>query len=173
MNHVPTMNRHKFLDLMFFYNFYSLHFSVGCISMIESPSEKEVQTPNQSPWGPKLGVSTVSDERFRRKRRSLTTLSIDCPLWPSIAGMIRRSVWRIWCWWRRAGRRSSPISPASPKWGLRGFLPCTGRSRCCRRCFLATTEKKTCKFPRFFSSLLSRDNTKSCIFYSKERTSAK
>jgi hypothetical protein len=38
------MNRTKFVDLRFFYNFYSLHFSVGHVSMIASPSEKEVQT---------------------------------------------------------------------------------------------------------------------------------
>jgi hypothetical protein len=44
MNHVPKMNRTEFVDLMFFYNFYSLYFSVGCVSMIASPSEKEVQS---------------------------------------------------------------------------------------------------------------------------------
>ncbi len=39
------MNRTDFVDIKFFYNFYSLHFSVGAvghISMIASPSEKEV-----------------------------------------------------------------------------------------------------------------------------------
>jgi hypothetical protein len=37
-------NRTEFVDLKFFYNFYSLHFSVGRVSMIASPSEKEVQS---------------------------------------------------------------------------------------------------------------------------------
>jgi hypothetical protein len=36
--------QNKFLDLKFFYNFYSLHFSVGCVPIIASASEKEVQT---------------------------------------------------------------------------------------------------------------------------------
>ncbi len=45
MNHVQKVNRTEFVDLKFFYNFYSLHFSVGRISMIAaSPSEKEVQS---------------------------------------------------------------------------------------------------------------------------------
>jgi hypothetical protein len=34
------MNRTKFVDLEVFYNFYSLHFFVGRVSMIASPSEK-------------------------------------------------------------------------------------------------------------------------------------
>jgi hypothetical protein len=38
------MNRTEFVDLKFFYKFYSLHFSVGRVSMIASPSEKEVQS---------------------------------------------------------------------------------------------------------------------------------
>jgi hypothetical protein len=39
------MNRTEFADLKFFYNFYSLYFSVGRVSMIAtSPSEKEVQS---------------------------------------------------------------------------------------------------------------------------------
>jgi hypothetical protein len=37
------MNRTEFVDLKFFYNFYSLHFSAGRDSMIASPTEKEVQ----------------------------------------------------------------------------------------------------------------------------------
>ncbi len=44
MNHVQKMNRTKFVDLKFFYNFYSLHFSVERVSMIASPSEKEVRS---------------------------------------------------------------------------------------------------------------------------------
>ncbi len=44
MNHVQKMNRTKLVDLKFFYNFYSLHFSVGRISLIASHSEKEVQS---------------------------------------------------------------------------------------------------------------------------------
>jgi hypothetical protein len=38
------MNRTEFVDINFFYNFYSPHFSVGCVSKIASPSEKEVQS---------------------------------------------------------------------------------------------------------------------------------
>jgi hypothetical protein len=34
------MNRTEFVDTKFFYSFYSLHFSVGLVSMIASPSEK-------------------------------------------------------------------------------------------------------------------------------------
>ncbi len=37
-------NRTKFVDLKFFYNFYSVHFSVGRVSMIASTFEKEVQS---------------------------------------------------------------------------------------------------------------------------------
>jgi hypothetical protein len=44
MNHVQKMNKTKILDLKFFYNFYSIHFSVGRVAMIASPSEKEVQS---------------------------------------------------------------------------------------------------------------------------------
>ncbi len=40
MNHVPEINRTKFVDQEFFYNFYSLHFSVGRVSMIANLSEK-------------------------------------------------------------------------------------------------------------------------------------
>jgi hypothetical protein len=39
-----NMNRNKIVELMFFYDFYSLHFSVGCVSMIADSSEKEVQS---------------------------------------------------------------------------------------------------------------------------------
>ncbi len=42
MNHVPKMNTTEFVDLTFFYNFYSLYFSVGRVSIKASPSEKEV-----------------------------------------------------------------------------------------------------------------------------------
>jgi hypothetical protein len=42
--HVQKMNRTEFVDLKFFYNFYSLHFSVGRVTMIASPSEKEIQS---------------------------------------------------------------------------------------------------------------------------------
>ncbi len=38
------MNRTKLVDLMFFYNFHSLHFSVERVSAIASPFEKEVQS---------------------------------------------------------------------------------------------------------------------------------
>ncbi len=44
MNHVPKLSRIKFVNLKFFYNFSSLHFSVGRVSLIASPSEKEVQS---------------------------------------------------------------------------------------------------------------------------------
>ncbi len=44
MNHVQKMNRTEFVNVKFFYNFYPLHFFVGRISMIASPSEKEVQS---------------------------------------------------------------------------------------------------------------------------------
>jgi hypothetical protein len=44
MNHVQKMNRPEFVDLEFSYNVYSLHTSVGRVSMIASPSEKEVQS---------------------------------------------------------------------------------------------------------------------------------
>jgi hypothetical protein len=44
MNHVRKMNRTELVDLTFFYNFYSLHFSVKRVSVIASPSEKEVQS---------------------------------------------------------------------------------------------------------------------------------
>jgi hypothetical protein len=40
MNLVPNMNRNNVVDRMGFYNFYSLHCSVGCASMIASPSKK-------------------------------------------------------------------------------------------------------------------------------------
>ncbi len=44
MYHVQKMVRTQFVDLKFFYNFYSLiQFSVGRVSMIASPSEKEVE----------------------------------------------------------------------------------------------------------------------------------
>jgi hypothetical protein len=36
MNHVPKMNRTEFVDLKFYYNFYSLHFYVRRVSMIAS-----------------------------------------------------------------------------------------------------------------------------------------
>jgi hypothetical protein len=58
MNHVLKMNRTEFVDLNFFYNFYSLHFSVGRIQLIASPSEKLKRGP-KFPWGPKLGALTV------------------------------------------------------------------------------------------------------------------
>jgi hypothetical protein len=52
MKHVPKMNRSEFVDLKFFYNFYSLHFSVGRDSTIESFSEKEVQNFHEvQSWG--------------------------------------------------------------------------------------------------------------------------
>ncbi len=44
MNHVPKMKITEFVDLKFFYNFYSLRFSVGRVSLIASRSEKEVQS---------------------------------------------------------------------------------------------------------------------------------
>ncbi len=44
MNHAPKLNRTEFVDLKFFYNFCSLLFSVGRVSMIASPSEKEVRS---------------------------------------------------------------------------------------------------------------------------------
>jgi hypothetical protein len=47
VNRLLEMNRTEFVDLNVFkrfYNFYFLHFSVGRISMIESPSEKEVKS---------------------------------------------------------------------------------------------------------------------------------
>jgi hypothetical protein len=44
MNHVPKMTRTKSVDLKVFYNFYSLLFSAGHVSKIESPPEKEVQS---------------------------------------------------------------------------------------------------------------------------------
>ncbi len=45
MNLVAKMNRiTKFVELKFFYNFYSLYSSVGRILMIASLSEKEVQS---------------------------------------------------------------------------------------------------------------------------------
>ncbi len=44
MNHIQKMNRTEFVDQTFFYNLYSLHFSVGRVLMIASPSEKEVQS---------------------------------------------------------------------------------------------------------------------------------
>jgi hypothetical protein len=37
-------NKTEFVDLKYFYNFYSLHFSVGRVSMIANSSEKEVQS---------------------------------------------------------------------------------------------------------------------------------
>jgi hypothetical protein len=39
MNHVQKTNRTEFVDVTFFYNFYSLHISAGRVSMIASPSE--------------------------------------------------------------------------------------------------------------------------------------
>jgi hypothetical protein len=44
MNHVQKKNRTEFVDLKIFYNIYSFHFSVGRVSVIASPSEKEVQS---------------------------------------------------------------------------------------------------------------------------------
>jgi hypothetical protein len=44
MNRVQKMNRTEFVDLKFFYKFYSHHFSVGRFSMIASFSEEEVQS---------------------------------------------------------------------------------------------------------------------------------
>ncbi len=38
------IKRHEFVDGTFFYQFYSLHFSVGRVLMIASPSEIEVQS---------------------------------------------------------------------------------------------------------------------------------
>ncbi len=38
------MNRIEFVDLKIYYNFYSLCLSVKRVSMIASPSEKEVQS---------------------------------------------------------------------------------------------------------------------------------
>jgi hypothetical protein len=48
MNHVPKMNIIEFVDLKVFYNFYSLLFSVGRVSMIASPSEKESKVSMRS-----------------------------------------------------------------------------------------------------------------------------
>ncbi len=47
MNRVPKMNRTEFGDLKFFYNLYFLHFSVGRVSMIASPSENGVQSSHE------------------------------------------------------------------------------------------------------------------------------
>jgi hypothetical protein len=44
MDNVIKKTRTEFIELKVFYNFYSLHFSVGRVSMIASPSEKEVQS---------------------------------------------------------------------------------------------------------------------------------
>jgi hypothetical protein len=41
MNHVPKMNETEFVDLTFFYNFYSLHIPVERVSIIASLSEKK------------------------------------------------------------------------------------------------------------------------------------
>jgi hypothetical protein len=41
MNYVQKINRAEFVDPKISYNFYSVHFSVGRVSMIASPSEKE------------------------------------------------------------------------------------------------------------------------------------
>jgi hypothetical protein len=61
---------------MCFYNFYSLYFSAGCVSMIASPSEKEVQsfhevqslgfwgTVNASNFGPHENVGPLFSERL-------------------------------------------------------------------------------------------------------------
>jgi hypothetical protein len=57
MNHVPKMNRTEFVDLKFYYNFYSLYFSVRRLSMIASPSKKVVQRFHEVQ---KLEASTVS-----------------------------------------------------------------------------------------------------------------
>jgi hypothetical protein len=43
MNRVQNMNRTEFVDLKVFYNLCPLHFSVGRVSMIASPSEKKGQ----------------------------------------------------------------------------------------------------------------------------------
>jgi hypothetical protein len=46
------MNRTEFVDLKFSYNFHSRHFSVGRVSTIASPSEKEVQSFHEvQSWG--------------------------------------------------------------------------------------------------------------------------
>ncbi len=44
MIYVPKTNGTEFVDLKFFYNFYSLHFSVKGVSMIANPFEIEVQS---------------------------------------------------------------------------------------------------------------------------------
>ncbi len=41
---MPKMNRIEFEDSKFFYNLYSLNYSVGRVLMIESPSEKDVKS---------------------------------------------------------------------------------------------------------------------------------
>jgi hypothetical protein len=56
MNHVQKMNRTELVDLTLFYNFYSLHFSVGRVSVIQAFLKKK--SP-KVPWGPKLGALTV------------------------------------------------------------------------------------------------------------------
>jgi hypothetical protein len=48
MNHVQKIIRTEFVDLKFFYNFYCRHFSVGRVSTIASPSEKEVHVSMRS-----------------------------------------------------------------------------------------------------------------------------
>jgi hypothetical protein len=60
MNHVPKMNSTEFVDLEFFYNFCSLHFPVGHVSMIASPSQK-------SKRGLRIEALTVfSSERLQK-----------------------------------------------------------------------------------------------------------
>ncbi len=44
MNLLSKINYTEFVDLKFFFNFYSRHFSVGRVLIIASPSEKEVQS---------------------------------------------------------------------------------------------------------------------------------
>ncbi len=47
MNHVQKNEKNRICRSNVFYNSYSLHFSVGHVSMIASPSEKEVQSFNE------------------------------------------------------------------------------------------------------------------------------
>ncbi len=53
MDHIPKMNRTRFVASKFFYNFHLLPFSVGRTWMIASPSEKEV---------PRLETLTVFEQ---------------------------------------------------------------------------------------------------------------
>ncbi len=54
MNHEPKMNTTEFVDLKVFYTFYYLHFSVGRVLMIASPSETA-----EVSWASKLESLTV------------------------------------------------------------------------------------------------------------------